>query len=55
MSILALWERQLRTRAFCHPGGNQLQVAQLLDMTRHSWRHKLRARHHHCLSRVRSR
>ena len=36
-------ERLLLTRVLRHTGGNQLQAAQLLGITRNSLRHKLRA------------
>src|SRR5262249_18575255 len=38
---LTLMERQLLTRVLRHTGGNQLQAAQLLGITRNSLRHKL--------------
>jgi transcriptional regulator with GAF, ATPase, and Fis domain len=40
---LAVMERQLLTRVLRHTGGNQLQAAQILGITRNSLRHKLRA------------
>src|SRR5262245_5665433 len=40
---LTVMERQLLTRVLRHTGGNQLQAAQLLGITRNSLRHKLRA------------
>ena len=36
-------ERQLLTLVLRHTGGNQLQAAQILGITRNSLRHKLRA------------
>jgi nitrogen regulation protein NR(I) len=40
---LTVMERLLLTRVLRHTGGNQLQAAQLLGITRNSLRHKLRA------------
>jgi two-component system nitrogen regulation response regulator GlnG len=40
---LAVLERQLLTRVLRHTGGNQLQAAWILGITRNSLRHKLRA------------
>jgi two-component system nitrogen regulation response regulator GlnG len=40
---LTVMERQLLTRVLRHTGGNQLQAAQILGITRNSLRHKLRA------------
>jgi len=40
---LTAMERQLLTLVLRHTGGNQLQAAQLLGITRNSLRHKLRA------------
>jgi two-component system nitrogen regulation response regulator GlnG len=40
---LAVMERQLLTRVLRHTGGNQLQAARILGITRNSLRHKLRA------------
>jgi nitrogen regulation protein NR(I) len=40
---LSVMERQLLTRVLRHTGGNQLQTAQILGITRNSLRHKLRA------------
>lgn len=40
---LAVMERQLLTRVLRHTGGNQLQAAWILGITRNSLRHKLRA------------
>jgi two-component system nitrogen regulation response regulator GlnG len=39
---LTVMERQLLTRVLRHTGGNQLQAAQILGITRNSLRHKLR-------------
>jgi two-component system nitrogen regulation response regulator GlnG len=40
---LTAMERQLLTLVLRHTGGNQLQAAQILGITRNSLRHKLRA------------
>jgi DNA-binding NtrC family response regulator len=40
---LTVMERQLLTLVLRHTGGNQLQAAQILGITRNSLRHKLRA------------
>jgi nitrogen regulation protein NR(I) len=40
---LTVMERQLLTRVLRYTGGNQLQAAQILGITRNSLRHKLRA------------
>jgi DNA-binding NtrC family response regulator len=40
---LTVMERQLLTRVLRHTGGNQLQAAHILGITRNSLRHKLRA------------
>jgi len=40
---LTAMERQLLTRVLRHTGGNQLQAAQILGITRNSLRYKLRA------------
>jgi two-component system nitrogen regulation response regulator GlnG len=40
---LTMMERPLLTRVLSHTGGNQLQAAQILGITRNSLRHKLRA------------
>jgi two-component system nitrogen regulation response regulator GlnG len=40
---LTMMDRQLLTRVLSHTGGNQLQAAQILGITRNSLRHKLRA------------
>jgi DNA-binding NtrC family response regulator len=43
IAALTVTERQLRTRALRHTGGNQPHAAQILGITRNSLRHKLRA------------
>jgi DNA-binding NtrC family response regulator len=40
---LAVMERQVLTRVLRHTGGNQLQAARILGITRNSLRHKLQA------------
>jgi DNA-binding protein Fis len=40
---LAVMERQVLTRVLRHTGGNQLQAARILGLTRNSLRYKLRA------------
>jgi DNA-binding NtrC family response regulator len=42
-AALTVMERQLRTLVRRHTGRNQPQAAQILGITRNSWRHKLRA------------